>query len=187
MKRTVLLSTGACLAALLLSSRCRAAEEVEKINPRGKPKEVEQGERQVLALWFENDKWHLSVKSEKGEKVHFHGRITVSDGQITDAGMVELERMKRRRTNTDYAITMPNKRGVDFSFANVGGLDGLTFKTTEPTAKIKFDLIMGRDEDPSKDPERILIGAEGKHPSGNPFLMSSEPPKRGKQLEKQDN
>jgi hypothetical protein len=168
-----------CVAAQILAVLCCAivatgADAVQEIDPHGKPKNFEEGDRNVFALWFEGGKWHLSVRGEQSQKVHFHGRITTSDGELTDVALVGLERIKKNRGNADFYVPLASKKGFDFSFANFGGIDGLTFKASDPSGTLKIDLILGRDDDPKKNPDNILIGSEGTHPTENPFLMPAE-------------
>ncbi len=93
--------------------------KVQEMNCYGKPKAWKEGERDVFAMWYDGDKWHVAVRGSKGTKVHYHGRITTSAGQVTDILLIELER-KAKRKSADFFVIMPNRRGFDFSFANTG-------------------------------------------------------------------
>ena len=110
----------------------------------------------------------------KGTKVHYHGRISTSAGQITDMLLFELER-KGKRKSADFFVPTANRNGFDFSFANTGGIDGFTFKVSDPKAILKCDMISGRDDDPKHNPDIIMIGRESENPTENPFLLPAAP------------
>ncbi len=133
--------------------------KVQELNCYGKPKAWKEGERDVFAMWYDGDKWHVAVRGSKGTKVHYHGRITASAGQVTDMLLIELER-KAKRKSADFFVIRPIANGFDFSFANTGAVDGFTFKATDPNAILKCDFISGRDDDPKHNPDIIMIGAK---------------------------
>jgi hypothetical protein len=178
--KTPLLALAFCVLELSLFARLAPAEDaptdfkVQEMNCYGKPKAYKERERDVFAMWYDGDKWHVAVKGAKGGKVHYHGRITTSSGQITDMLLFELERNKKRK-NADFFVPQANRKGFDFSFANTGGIDGFTFKLGDPKAILECDMISRRDDDPKHNPDIIMIGADSTNPTENPFLLPAAP------------
>ena len=109
-----------CAAPAAEETQEADATKVQVMNFYGKPKQWKEGERDVFAFWYDGDKWHVAVRGAKGTKVHYHGRISTSAGQITDMLLFELER-KGKRKNADFFVPTANRNGFDFSFANTGG------------------------------------------------------------------
>jgi hypothetical protein len=115
--------------------------------------------RDPVSVWHDNTGWHVRVTHRSLHDRTFAGAVHTS-GEFVDVKGVKLERNDRLKVSADgHTIT--------FRFNNYGAIDGFDFSTTNaPALKLGF-LSDGRVV-PAR---RIGIGADGHHPSHDPFVI----------------
>jgi hypothetical protein len=112
-----------------------------------------------VRVWHSSTGWHVRVTHASMHDRVFAGEILTS-GRIASSTAVRLER-------SDALTVGPNKHGLWFRFNNYGGVDGFDFTTScAPFLEFGFTSdahLIG--------PSRISIGAGGRHPAHDPFVI----------------
>ena len=112
-----------------------------------------------VRVWHSATGWHVRVTHDSIHDRVFAGEILTS-GRIASATPVRLEK-------NDAFTVGPNKHGLLFRFNNYGGVDGFDFTTScAPFLEFGFTSdarLIG--------PSRISIGAGGRHPAHDPFVI----------------
>lgn len=112
-----------------------------------------------VRVWHSADGWHVRVTHDSIHDRVFAGEILTS-GQIASATPVKLEQNDAFRVG-------PRKHGLLFRFNNYGGVDGFDF-TTSCAPFIEFGFTSDAH---LVGPSRISIGAGGRHPAHDPFVI----------------
>jgi hypothetical protein len=126
---------------------------------QGKPSMYQAGARAGDYLWHDSRGWHLRVTKVTSEKAVFSGRIR-SDKPLSVTG-VALE-------PGDTFTLSADKLTLTYRFANYGHIDGLDFRTACAN-RLGFAGYMNGTLLPTS---RIWIGANGRHPLQNPFVVT---------------
>jgi hypothetical protein len=112
-----------------------------------------------VRVWHSADGWHVRVTHSTMHDRVFAGEI-LTTGRIVGATPVKLEK-------NDAFTVGPRQHGLVFRFNNYGGVDGFDFTTTcAPFLEFGFASdahLVG--------PSRISIGAGGRHPAHDPFVI----------------
>lgn len=125
---------------------------------QGKPSVYQAGARAGDYLWHDSRGWHLRVTKVTSAKAVFSGRIR-SDKPLSVAGVaLELG---------DTFTLSADKLTITYRFANYGHIDGLDFRTACAN-RLGFAGSMNGTLLPTS---RIWIGASGRHPLQNPFVI----------------
>lgn len=148
-------------AGLLSAGGARAADDGP--NAESRPEQFKQGMKACYAVWREEGVWHLRATS-KAEK-RFTGTVRCDLDRIV--GRFDgLENAKKPK-NDDWVSAHADGKGFDFQFVTGGAVDSLEFKVGPKAESVSFDLLVGGDD----DPEKILIGAKGRHPAKAKFTL----------------
>jgi hypothetical protein len=142
------------------------------INPQGRPTAFKEGKRTAYAVWHTKKGWRLRTTT-KAREHHFKGSIHVEGGTFTAAHSRHLE--KEGRLADEWKMG-PEKHTIVFDFKTDKGIDGINFRVSKSAKRIRFNLRI----DGKHEPERILIGAAGTHPSDDPFTLQAHPGAKGK-------
>ena len=112
-----------------------------------------------VRLWHSATGWHVRVTHDSLHDRVFAGEI-LTPGTLVGVTPVRLEK-------NDALTVGPNKHGLLFRFNNYGGVDGFDFATScAPFLEFGFTSdahLIG--------PARISIGAGGRHPAHDPFVI----------------
>jgi hypothetical protein len=112
-----------------------------------------------VRVWHSPTGWRVRVTHDAVHDRVFAGEIFTT-GRIVSATPVRLEK--------NDAITVgPRKHGLLFRFNNYGGVDGFDF-TTSCAPFLEFGFTSDAH---LVGPSRISIGAGGRHPAHDPFVI----------------
>jgi hypothetical protein len=112
-----------------------------------------------VTLWHDANGWHVRVTHNAIHDRVFSGVIH-TNGTLTDLHSVRLEK-------NDYVKVGSGGHTLAFRFNNYGGVDGFDF-----TANNAPYLGFGFTTDGHVlAPAHISIGAAGRHPAGDPFVL----------------
>jgi len=112
-----------------------------------------------VTLWHDDSGWHVRVTHNAIHDRVFSGSIHTS-GKLTDVHAVRLEQ-------NDYVKVGAGSHTLVFRFNNYGGTDGFDF-TTENTPSLAFGFATNGHV---LAPAHISIGAAGRHPAHDPFVL----------------
>jgi len=112
-----------------------------------------------VTLWHDANGWHVRVTHKAIHDRVFSGVIKTS-GTLTDVHAVRLER-------NDYVKVAADGHSLRFRFNNYGGQDGFDF-TTQHAPYLAFAFTT---DGHVLRPAHISIGAAGRHPATNPFVL----------------
>ncbi len=114
-----------------------------------------------VAVWHDASGWHVRVTHDT-----LHDRVF--SGEIRDDG-----RARRREGGAPRAATMPSRSvptrtRSGFRFNNYGGIDGFDF-ATHCAPFLAFGFASDGHVVPAA---RVAIGAAGRHPARDPFVIT---------------
>jgi hypothetical protein len=112
-----------------------------------------------VRVWHSATGWHVRVTHDSMHDRVFAGEIFTT-GRILNATAVRLEK-------NDVLTVGPRKHGLLFRFNNYGGVDGFDF-TTSCAPFLEFGFTSDAH---LVGPSRISIGAGGRHPAHDPFVI----------------
>ena len=142
--------------------------ELEKFDVKGPPRGLTAGQPARYAIWYDKDGWHLRVTSG-GNLAAFTGVIEPLDGKITSVRFFSsnkaLPAQRAEKTQTaSFRVSL-----------KVGGrvMNGVDLQLADTATAVKFTLKV----DDKEVPDRIFIGAQGKHPKGATFHLPAKPEK----------
>jgi hypothetical protein len=168
----LLLATGAPPEAEAQKKKKKGAAPASgPINPIGRPTAFAAGQPGRLAVWFDDDVWHIRATSKKGVQVIFQGRVEVDEGTILYQGQA-LDKAKAGE-DADWVLPLPKKRGFVFQIVTKGAVDGFSFKASPEVTHVRFKFLTNGDD----DAKRIFIGAKGRHPEKETFTLPARPMK----------
>jgi hypothetical protein len=112
-----------------------------------------------VRVWHSSTGWHVRVTHDSIHDRVFAGEILTS-GTLASVTPVRLEK-------NDALTVGPQKHGLLVRFNNYGGVDGFDFSTN-----CALFLEFGFTSDAHLvGPARISIGAGGRHPAHDPFVI----------------
>jgi hypothetical protein len=112
-----------------------------------------------VRLWHDTDGWHLRVTHKAIHDRVFSGVIQTR-GTLVGVHSVRLEK-------NDYVKVGSDGHTLRFRFNNYGGTDGIDFGThCAPFLRFGFTT-----DGHVLAPAHISIGAAGRHPAHNPFVI----------------
>jgi hypothetical protein len=115
--------------------------------------------RDPVRVWHDASGWHVRVTHRSLHERTFSGAVRTS-GEFVDVDRVKLERSDTLKVSAD-------KHTIAFRFHNYGAIDGFNFNAIDaPSLKFGF-LSDGR----VVPPRYIGIGATGRHPAHDPFVI----------------
>jgi hypothetical protein len=126
---------------------------------QGAPKDFAGGDRGGDYLWHDLTGFHLRVTHRADERVVYSGVIHSSAPMTMDP--VRLE-------PGDAVTLSADRRTIAFAFANHGHVDGVDFHTACARALTVSRLNAGSHR---LDPDRVNLGAYGRHPAHVPFTL----------------
>jgi hypothetical protein len=109
-------------------------------------------------LWHDATGWHLRVTHASHSSVVFSGTIRANRPLHVRASALEAE---------DRYTISGDGQTVTYRFVNHGGLDGLNL-TTDCATRL---AVSGRLNGSLLPSRRIWLGANGRHPLQNPFVV----------------
>jgi hypothetical protein len=112
-----------------------------------------------VTLWHDAKGWHLRVTHNAIHDRVFSGVVHTS-GTLTDVHAVRLEK-------NDYVKVGTGGHSLAFRFNNYGGVDGFDF-TTKSAPYLAFGFTT---DGHVLAPAHISIGAAGRHPAHDPFVL----------------
>jgi hypothetical protein len=112
-----------------------------------------------VRVWHSTTGWHVRVTHDSIHDRVFAGEVLTS-GRLAGVTPVRLER-------NDALTVGPNEHGLLFRFNNYGGVDGFDF-TTSCAPFLEFGFTSDAH---LVGPSRISIGAGGRHPAHDPFVI----------------
>jgi hypothetical protein len=112
-----------------------------------------------VRVWHSATGWHVRVTHDSIHDRVFAGEIFTT-GKIVSATPVRLEK-------NDAVTVGPLKHALVFRFNNYGGVDGFDF-TTRCAPFLEFGFTSDAH---LIGPSRISIGAGGRHPAHDPFVI----------------
>jgi hypothetical protein len=131
---------------------------------QGRPVGINPSTAAGVYMWHDVNGWHIRVTHHTDSLRTFSGQL-ITNGTFANLGAVKLE-------PGDTLAQSANKHTVSFLFTNYGHIDGLNFMTHCATS-IQFAFQSDGNTVPSS---RIVIGAGGAHPAGDPFTITRVPP-----------
>ncbi len=150
--------------AVLLAYMAGTAFADQPLNPHGKPPKTAPGKVEHYAVWQDEGGWHIRTMTKEIDH-HFRGVIEVKGGEFVQVKGYKLEHKGPER---DLFIEGPEHHIINFDFSTKGSIDGVDFRVKGKEPMLSFTLTIGEKE-PKFEPERILVGSSGAHPSTNPF------------------
>ena len=129
------------------------------------------GQPARVAVWFDDEVWHIRATSKKGAKVPFQGRVEADAGTIIYQGQA-LDKAQAPE-DSDWVLPLPMKRGFVFQIVTQGAVDGFSFKASPEVTQVRFKFLTNGDD----DAKRIFIGAAGRHPDKDAFVLPARPVK----------
>jgi hypothetical protein len=126
---------------------------------RGKPSGFQAGKQTGAAVWHDDERLHIEVTNQGARATAFSGKVCAKSS-IVGLESVGLE-------EGDSVRLGPKGRCVWLKLTTRGGSDG--FSLQRPSGVVFFDLKQGKRQLP---PERIWVGAAGKHPTSSPFTYA---------------
>ncbi|HEV7525266.1 MAG TPA: hypothetical protein VGP92_09875, partial [Acidimicrobiia bacterium] len=112
-----------------------------------------------VTVWHDPHGWHVRVTHNSVHDRVFSGEI-VTRGTFVGVHAVRLEK-------NDFVTVGAGKHSIRFRFNNYGGTDGFDFATQSAPA-LGFGFLADGHVVP---PARISIGAAGRHPAQDPFVI----------------
>jgi hypothetical protein len=112
-----------------------------------------------VRVWHSVTGWHVRVTHNSIHDRVFAGEVLTS-GRLVSVTPVRLER-------NDALTVGPLRHGLLFRFNNYGGVDGFDF-TTSCAPFLEFGFTSDAH---LVGPSRISIGAGGRHPAHDPFVI----------------
>ena len=113
-----------------------------------------------VTVWHNATGWHVRVAHNTIRDRVFSGVIRTT-GELVDVEAVRLEK-------NDYLVVGPERHALRFRFNNYGGTDGFDF-TTHCAPFLQFGFASDGHAVPTA---RISIGAGGRHPAHDPFVIA---------------
>jgi hypothetical protein len=150
-------------------------KETAGINPVGKPAKFDDTKGARYAVWYADEAWHLRVvapKPKKGPGEAFEGSVRIEGGKVAGGDFQGLEKAKKAQS-ADWVFMHADGRGLDFRFLSSGKVDAINVKPSKEATGVSFRLLIGGNE----QPQRVLIGAQGKNPEKIPFSFPAHPTK----------
>ena len=181
MRRRRLIAMAAFLSASLLglglqTGEVEAGQKKNKgpgpaggaVDPHGKPKAFDAGKKEAYAVWFDNNKWHLSVTTHKKDRDVFTGTVRANRGRI----LGDFKKLEKGRPDAaDWIFPHRDGTGFDFRFVNVGKLDTVVFQASPDATELAFSLLI----DGGAHPDRVLVGRRNVRPPAVPFTLPAHP------------
>jgi hypothetical protein len=115
--------------------------------------------RDPVRVWHDATGWHVRVTHRSLHDRTFAGAVHTS-GEFVDVDRFKLERNDMLKVSAD-------KHTIVFRFNNYGAIDGFDFHTSDAPA-LKFGFLSDGRVIP---PRLIGIGAAGRHPAHDPFVI----------------
>lgn len=117
------------------------------------------GQIRRFVIWEEDGEFRLRTTTRQMLN-RFSGAIYAVQGTFADVRVV-------RRDRGDIVRLSRDKKRLYFSFVTRKGVDGLNFKAD--AKRLAFDLYVNQRRAANR--LEIFLGAEGRHPKNNPFLL----------------
>jgi hypothetical protein len=131
------------------------AEQARSI-AEGRPPGLKSGSVEAYWIWHDSAGWHLRTTTHSSRH-RFQGRVSAMRGSVDNVRATRLEYGDRFRQKGNQ---------MAFDFTTDGGVDGFDFAIAEGDCAQFYLLIDGKP-----NPERVVIGAGGRHPSHTAFRL----------------
>jgi hypothetical protein len=142
--------------------------ESSKLDPRGRPEERLLNQERRYYVWHDDDGWHLRSASMSLRK--FEGAIRVVGGEFRKCRPIGLD---SRGTGADRWELNKERTELKFLISTSTSFDGFDFDCGQGATHVEFDLTVAG----AKEPKRIFIGRDAKHPRTTAFRFPAEPDK----------
>ena len=116
-----------------------------------------------VRVWHDSLGWHVRVTHDTIHDRVFSGEIATT-GDLVDVHAVRLEK-------NDHVVVGSGKHTIAFRFNNYGGVDGFDF-VTHCAPFVSFGFASDGHVVPAA---RVSVGSTGRHPAGDPFVISRRP------------
>ena len=127
---------------------------------QGRPSGIDPRTTAAVYMWHDGDGWHIRVTHHSTNLRTFSGQL-VTSGAFANVQAVHLEKSDQLQQSSDH-------HSITFLFKNYGYIDGLNFHThCAPSIQFAF-----QSDGKTAPASKIVIGNNGVHPSGDPFVIS---------------
>ena len=127
---------------------------------QGRPAGIDPRTTSAIYMWHDGNGWHIRVTHHSTNLRTFSGQLATS-GTFHNVHPVHLEQSDQFQVSSDL-------HNITFLFKNYGYIDGLDFHThCAPSISFSF-----QSDGKTAPPQKIVIGHNGVHPPGDPFVIS---------------
>jgi hypothetical protein len=168
----VLLATGLGLLAAPVNAQ-EGKVTLEKIDIKGKPKDIKSGDSSWCLIWFDDAGWHIRAIASRDAQT-FTGKIEVVDGKFTSAKLVRTIGKGFKPETTDMSQLTGGTKTMKLDIRLAKGYEsGFDLKVDDKATALRFVLKHNDKE----ETEVIFVGAKGAHPKEASFYLPIKPEK----------